>query len=67
MLSCRHAGEQALTRRMGRTTFNGNTYDLRSLLPAYTFDDTISNTPVTGISGFPVGIAHSGDCLAVGG
>jgi hypothetical protein len=48
-------------------SFNGKTYDLRSLLPAWTFDDTISNTPdvVPGISGFPVGIPYGGDCLAV--
>jgi hypothetical protein len=48
-------------------SFNGNTYDLRKLLPVYTFDDTISNTPnaVTGISGFPIGIPYGGDCLAV--
>jgi hypothetical protein len=62
-----------LTRAVGTLTltfsrkfsFNGKTYDLRSLLPAWTFDDTISNTPVTGISGFPDGIAYGGDCLAV--
>jgi hypothetical protein len=46
-------------------SFNGNTYDLRKLLPVWTFDDTISNTPVPGISGFPVGIPYGGDCLAV--
>ena len=46
-------------------SFNGKTYNLRKLLPAYTFDDTISNTPVPGISGFPDGIAYGGDCLAV--
>jgi hypothetical protein len=46
-------------------SFNGKTYNLRKLLPAYTFDDTISNTPVTGISGFRVGIPYGGDCLAV--
>ena len=48
-------------------SFNGKTYNLRKLLPVYTFDDTISNTPVTGISGFPVGIPYGGDCLAVAG
>jgi hypothetical protein len=48
-------------------SFNGETYDLRKLLPAWTFDDTISNTPVPGISGFPVGIPYGTDCLAVGG
>jgi len=46
-------------------SFNGKTYNLRNLLPVYTFDDTISNTPVPGISGFPDGIACGGDCLAV--
>jgi len=46
-------------------SFNGKTYNLRNLLPVYTFDDTISNTPVPGISGFPDGIAYGGDCLAV--
>lgn len=62
-----------LTRAVGTVTltfsrkfsFNGNTYDLRKLLPVWTFDDTISSTPVPGISGFPGGIAYGGDCLAV--
>jgi hypothetical protein len=63
----------AFTRAVGTETltfsrnflFNGKTYNLRSLLPAFTYDDTISNTPVPGISGFPDGIAYGGDCLAV--
>jgi hypothetical protein len=63
----------AFTRAVGTPTltssrnfsFNGNTYNLRSLLPAWTYDDTISNAPVPGISGFPDGIAYGGDCLAV--
>jgi hypothetical protein len=52
-----------LTRAVGTVTLtfsqkfslNGNTYDLRKLLPVWTFDDTIRNTPVTGISGLPGG------------
>jgi hypothetical protein len=60
-----------LTRAVGTLTltfsrkfsFSGNTCDLRKLLPVLTFDDTISNTPVPGISGFPVGIPYGGDCL----
>ena len=63
----------AFTRAVGTETltfsrdfrFNGKTYNLRSLLPAFTYDDTISNTPVPGISGFPAGIAYGGDSLAV--
>ena len=63
----------AFTRAVGTLTltfsrkfsFNGNTYDLRKLLPVWTFDDTISNTLVPGISGFPVGIPYGGNCLAV--
>jgi hypothetical protein len=63
----------ALTRAVGTPnlifsrdfSFNGKIYNLRSLLPTWTYDDTISNTPVTGISGFPDGIAYGGDCLAV--
>jgi hypothetical protein len=62
-----------LTRAVGTVTltfsrkfsFNGNAYDLRKLLPVWTFDDTISNTPLAGISDFPVGLPYGGDCLAV--
>ena len=46
-------------------SLNGNTYDLRKLLPVWTFDDTVSNTPVTGISDFSVGLPYGGYCLAV--
>jgi hypothetical protein len=50
-----------------RFSFNGKTYDVRSLVPhGVTFDDSISNTGVPGVSGFPIGIAYAGNCLAVG-
>jgi hypothetical protein len=47
-------------------SFNGHEYDFRAIAPAgVTFDESISNTSVPGVTNFPAGLPFAGDCLAV--
>ncbi|MBV8525238.1 MAG: hypothetical protein JOY71_24470 [Acetobacteraceae bacterium] len=47
---------------------NGNTYDLKDSVPGgFTLYETYSNTPVSGIAGFPVVLPGAGNCAAVAG
>jgi len=47
--------------------FNGQSYDLGVLMPdGITVYETISNTGVAGVTGFPIGLAYAGHCLGVG-
>jgi hypothetical protein len=49
-------------------TFKGHKYDLGALAPGgLTLGETASNTGVRGVTGFPIGQAFGGHCLAVGG
>jgi hypothetical protein len=49
-------------------TFKGNKYDFDALTPAgITLYETASNTGVTGITGFPIGVAFAGHGIAVAG
>jgi hypothetical protein len=47
--------------------FNGHSYDLGALMPdGITVYETVSNTGVAGVTGFPIGLAYAGHCLGVG-
>jgi hypothetical protein len=49
-----------------RFSFKGHKYDFGTILPGgVTFDESFSNTGVSGVTNFPVGLAFAGDCLAV--
>ena len=48
-------------------TFKGHQYDFSALVPGgVTLNETASNTGVPGVTGFPIGSAYAGHCLAVG-
>jgi hypothetical protein len=48
-------------------TFQGKKYNFNKLAPGgITHNEFISNTGVPGITGFPIGLAYAGHCLAVG-
>jgi hypothetical protein len=49
-------------------TFNGNRYDFSTLVPGgVTLNELFSNTGVQGVTGFPIGLAFGGNCIAVAG
>jgi hypothetical protein len=49
-------------------TFKGHQYDFSALVPSgVTRNETASNTGVPGVTGFPIGSAYAGHCLAVAG
>lgn len=46
--------------------FNGHRYDFSTLVPGgVTLNELASNTGVQGVTGFPIGSAFAGNCLAV--
>jgi hypothetical protein len=45
---------------------NGHTYNLEDIVPGgFTLYETYSNTPVSGITGFPIVLPGAGNCAAV--
>jgi hypothetical protein len=45
---------------------NGHKYDFKAIAPiAVTLNETISNTPESGVPGFPIVLPFAGNCLAV--
>ena len=47
-------------------TFKGHKYDFRTIISGgITINDFVSNTGVPGVTGFPIGLAYAGHCLAV--
>ena len=47
-------------------TFKSHKYDFSALVPGgITLHELFSNTGVQGVSGFPIGLAFAGNCLAV--
>ncbi len=61
--------QHVLTETLGSSqsfTFNSSRYDLSTIVPrGVTLNELFSNTAVPEVTGFPVGFAFAGNCLAV--